>query len=153
MEAIITAILDRGQQTLRRLLRDDPGLKDFRTSTGTTIFQLAEKSGNSLIEACVLRETGTPAADQAALLYGILATVSQEYFCAQYESSIEYSLWHCLENGGDWPAHLEDLYQPLDAETLRDIRYVVDQTGSWYLDGHGIIPLSRWKREYETNGP
>jgi len=148
MHEIVTAIIDRDMSATRTLLRKDSELKDFKSVAGFSIYDLAEKTGDYLILACIYRETQSKIKSREALLYGILATLSQDYFCAQYASGIEYYVWHCLENNGDWPPELEDIYHPIESETLADIIYVVDQTESWYDDDIGLVSTQDWLQKY-----
>ena len=148
MHEIVSAIIDRDISATRTLLKKDPGLTRFKSEAGFSIYDLAEKSGDYLILACIYRETQSVIKNPEALLYGILATLSYEYFCAQYASGIEHYVWHCLENNGDWPSELDDIYHPIDSETVADIRYVVDQTGYWYDDDIGLVSVQDWLRKY-----
>ena len=148
MHEIVSALIDRDTDSVRALLRKAPELKEFRSEAGHSIYELAEKSGCYLVLACVYRETQSQIQDSETILYGILASLSYDYFCAGYASGIEYLVWHCLENDGVWPPELEDNYYPIEAETITDIKYVVEQTGCWYENEVGVLPVDKWLKEY-----
>ena len=100
MHPIFSAIFDKDKVSIRKLLKNDPELKDLKSEAGHSIYELAEKTGDYLVLACVYRETQSVIENPKPVLYGILATLSQDYFCAGYASGIEYFVWHCIENNG-----------------------------------------------------
>ncbi len=148
MHKIVTAILDRDTNSIRSQLQKKSELKGFKSEASHSIYELAEKTGDYLVLACVCRETQSRIENPETLLYGILATLSNDYFCAQYASGIEYSVWHCLENSGAWPAELDEIYNPIESEVLTDIKYVIDRTGSWYSDDTGVLSVREWLPKY-----
>ena len=148
MHPIISAILDRDKISIRKLLKNDPELKGLKSEAGHSIYELAEKTGDYLVLACVYRETQSVIENLETILYGILTTLSEDFFCAGYASGIEYFVWHCIENNGAWPADLDNLYNPIESETLADIRYIVDQTESWYCNDTGVVSVQDWLLKY-----
>jgi hypothetical protein len=148
MHPIVTAIINKDINSIRALLAKDPGLKGIETEAGYSLYELAEKTGDYLILACVLRETKAQIKSAETVLCGILTTLSNDYFCAQYESSIEHFVWYCLENSGTWPPELGDIYSSIEPETIADIRYVVDQTGAWYSDDEGLMTVQKWQQRW-----
>ena len=148
MHAIFSAILDRDKVSIRRLLKNDPELKGLISEAGHSIYELAEKTGDYLVLACVYRETQQVIENPETILYGVLATLSEDFFCAGYASGIEYFVWHCIENNGAWPPELDNLYNPIESETVDDIKYVVDQTESWYCDDTGLVSVQDWLLKY-----
>ena len=148
MHPIVTAIINKDINSIRALLAKEPGLKDVESEAGYSLYELAEKTGDYLVLACLLREAKVQIKSAETILYGILTTLSNDYFCAQYESSIEYFVWYCLEHDGNWPPELENIYSPIEPETIADIRYVVDQTGAWYSDDDGLMTVQNWQQNW-----
>lgn len=148
MHELVNAILNRDKVSIRSILRNKPELKKFKSKAGFSIFELAEKTADYLILASLYKETKSQISDPENVLSGILSTLSHDYFCAHYISGIEYSVWHCLQNNGEWPPEYDDLYTPLDQDTLADIGYIVEMTGSWYAEDIGLISLQEWLKKY-----
>ena len=147
MDQLVKSIISQDVNQVRQLLKENPDLINLKTYPGDSVCELAQKTGNTLVELSILRVGKLVIKDPEELFYGLFSTISQEYFFSQYENGIEYMVWHCVSNKGEWPKELENLYS-MNIETVQDIKYLLNKSGYWYTSENGLIPLATWKNEF-----
>jgi hypothetical protein len=156
MNPLVKAIIDSDIAAVRQIATRDKSLLMTRTDNDEYPIELAKKKGIHRIEVAIARQIEykifyTQARLQRLLL-NYISEISEEYFCAGWNDSIEFLLWDLLQQ--EYKDIIEhEFWRRIELQELEDMKFLAEVTNCWAIwdeeNEEITVPLEQWIPIYD----
>lgn len=156
MNTLEKAIIDSDIAAVRQIATTDKVLLMTKTDNDEYPIELAKKKGIHRIEVAIAQQIDYKRfytqAQLQRLLLNYISEISEEYFCAGWQDSIEFLLWDLFQQDyKDIKEH--EFWRKIDQQELEDMRFLAEATNCWAIwdeeKEEMTIPLDQWIPIYQ----